>query len=180
MAIVKCVLYRKSTEEIINFNYMVNDEYMPPSGLDPDLAVYPYYYPHPEPDFDARLFVLQVNQTIKEDPHPDYQNVGQYEITYSEVKRDHEEMKIEVQNAMTAANQSIYNGYNMGEVVIKTAYVLDKKINSEVLVTWENEILSLNKEIAAKIQNNLDICKQKMADIDLGKPVNIDEGWITE
>jgi hypothetical protein len=180
MAIVKCILYRKSTEEIINFNYMVNDEYMPPSGLDPDLAVYPYYYPYPEPVFDARLFVLQINQNIVEQAHPVYPQVNRYEVTYEEVKRDPEEMKIEVQNAMTAANQSIYNGYNMNEVVIKTAYVLDKKIASQQLAVWETEILSLNKEIAAKIQNNLDICKQKIADIDLGKPVNIDEGWITE
>lgn len=180
MATVKCVLYRKSNQQIINFNYMVNDEYMPPDGLDLDLAVYPYYYPHPEPEFDSRLFILQVNETISETPHPDYPQVGRYEVTYSEIKRDPEELKIEVQNAMTSANQSIYNGYNMNEVVIKTAYVLDKKINSEVLATWENEILSLNKEIAAKIQNNLDICKQKLADIDAGKPINIDEGWILE
>ncbi len=180
MATVKCIIYRISTHEIINYNYMVSDEYLPPSGLDPDLKVYPYYYPYPEPEFDARLFVLQIDQNIVEEPHPVYPQVNRYEVTYKEVKRDPEEMKIEVQNAMTSANQSIYNGYNMGEVVIKTAYVLDKKINSEVLAAWETEILSLNKEIAAKIQNNLDICKQKIADIDLGKPVNIDEGWITE
>lgn len=180
MATVKCVLYRISTDEIINFNYMVSDEFLPPQGLDPDLKVYAYYYPHPEPEFDSRLFILKVTSELVEQPHPVYTTVNQYRVSYSEEKRDIQEMITEVKNAMVQANQLIYNGYNISEVVLKTSYVLDKKINEESLATWETDILSLNKEIAAKIQNNQDICLSKIADIEAGRPVNIDEGWIIE
>lgn len=178
MAIVKCVLYRKSNQQILNFNYMVNDEDMPPQGLDPDLAVYPYYYPHPEPEFDSRLFVLQVNETISETPHPDYPQVGRYEVTYTEVKRDTEVLKLEVKNAMTRANQTIYNGYNMTEITVKMGAIMEKRYAQQELEAWELEIVAINKEIASKIQNNYDIYEQKIADIDAGLPVNIDEGWI--
>ena len=178
MSVVKCVLYRISNQQILNFNFEVDDQNLPPAGLDPDLAVYPYYYPHPEPEFDPRLFVLQVNASVSENSHPDYPQVGRYEVTYTEIKRDVETLKIEVKNAMTWANQTIYNGYNMTEITVKMGAIMEKRYAEQELEAWELDIVAINKEIASKIQNNYDIYTQKIADIDAGLPVNIDEGWI--
>ncbi len=178
MELVKCIIYRKSTHEIINYNYVVSSEQLPPYGLDPDLEVYAYNIPYPEPEFDARLMKLIVNSAITNTPHPAYPQVKQYLVTYSEEIRPNNELIIAVKNEEKAANQGIYNGYDMIELNTKGHVINSKRIKKETLEPWEIEVGQIMETIAAKIQNNFDIREQKIAAINSNQSFDIDAGWI--
>lgn len=180
MAFVKCVIYRKSTQQIINYNYVVNDEVFPVVLSDPDLACFIEYKPLPEPEFDARLYKLQVTSEVTENTHPDYPSMKTYEITYKEVPRTKEEISNDALTEMLNANIGVYNGFRMDELQTKAIPILLKKINGNPLETWEQEIVDLISNVGAKIQDNQSIYDQKIAAINDGQIVDLEAGFIKE
>lgn len=180
MAFVKCVIYRKSTQQIINYNYVVNSEVFPVVLSDPDLACYVEYQPLPEPQFDARLYKLQVTSGVTENSHPDYPSMKTYEITYKEIARSKEEMANDALTEMLEANAGVYNGFRMDELQTKAIPILLKKINGNTLETWEQEILDLISNVGAKIQDNQSVYEQKKNAIDAGQIVDLEAGYIIE
>jgi len=174
---VPCILYRISTQEIINFNYSVSDEFLPPQGLDPDLQCLAKYEPFPQPELDARVFKLVITNEVTNVNHPIYPAVKAYKITYSEERRTKEEMKLAVDNAWFYANQSVYAFYDSDNFQSKSIAILYKKSEGQALEVWETEFLELISNMTAKIQNNDSVKAQKYAAIDANQIVDTDLGW---
>ena len=101
----EAVILRKSTGEIINYNYNVTNPLNQIVGLDPDLEVLLKYIPYPEPEYDSRLYQLVITNDATAEQHPDYPLYNQYRTTYQTQKRINDEIILAAQNAESLANE---------------------------------------------------------------------------
>ena len=103
------VLIRKSTGEIIKHADYPREDMQPIAGLDSDLEWLVEYIPYVQPDYDSRIFVLLTTESVTTKPHPEWNWLNQYQITYSTVKRPESEITEAIVNAETDANSKIFS-----------------------------------------------------------------------
>ena len=178
MALVPCILYRISTDQIIDYDCELNSDYLPPSGLDPDLEYYAKYEPFPEPEYDPRGWRLIVTSVRVESSHPTWPALDKYETTYSLDRRTDEELKASVDTMQAWADEQLCPiNHASNETRVKKIY--HKKIKGLPTEQWEEDLVDAVDNIASKMDDNSDN-KDIMYDYIDANPTlvpDFDDGW---
>ena len=184
---VLCTLVRKDTStgeiiSILNYNaiYPNVDPSEPVVGLDPDLEYYAHYYPYDIPDYDPRIFILNITQgpgSGINEYHPSYLNLKQWRFEYTTIKRTVDEQKIQVSNAEENANNLVFPHTKQLKYLALGIAVLNRKIDGITLTTKEETLLQRIHDKALKIWINDQNTIDKNALIDLDQEPNLDDGW---
>lgn len=178
MAQVKIMIWNKTTNQVVNDNYVMDSDNLPIQGLDPNYEAYIYNTPNQPAPIDVRKFVSLEHRERTTTPHPLFAGYNQYLITYTEELRPNAELIIEVKNREKEANAMLYNGYDMTELNTKGHVVHAKKIKKDTLEPWETELETVLANIGAAIQNNHNLREQKIAAINANQAFDLDFGWI--
>lgn len=181
---VPAILVQKSTGDIIkvgvypaNFN---SDGSLPPiDGLDPDLEWFVQYEPFVQPDYDPRVYVLNITKEILQTPHPQYPNLNQYKITYSLVKKANTEIEQSLVNAEQVANQNLLPLDKQLKLLTLAIAVLFRSVGGLQLNQKETAIKNKLMDVAVKIWKNDATFLAKKTSIEAGNEVNIDSDWTT-
>ena len=182
---VPAILVQKSTGDIIksgiypaNFN---EDGSLPLiEGLDPDLEWYIVYQPFIEPEYDPRIYVLNIVKEIKNEAHPVYTNLNQYKITYSIVKRTVDEINFAVESAEEIANQTLFPIEQQLKIMSLGLGVLFRAVQGLSLNQKETAIKNKVMAIATKIWQNDQILLDKKKVVQSGGNIELDTLWIKE
>lgn len=180
---VPAILVQKSTGDIIkvgvypaNFN---SDGSLPPiDGLDPDLEWYINYEPFIQPEYDPRVYILNIVKEILNTPHPVYTNLNQYKITYVLVKRTVGEITLAIDNSEEIANQSVFPIEQQLKVLALGLGVLFRAVQRLSLNAKEIAIRDKVLQIATKIWQNDQILLNKKQAAQAGSEVDLDSEWI--
>lgn len=178
MAQVKLMIWNKTTNQVVNDNYVMDSANLPIQGLDPNYEAYIFNTPNKPAPVDARKFKIVENRERTTTPHPLFAGYNQYLITYTEELWSKSELIIEVKNREKQANAMLYNGYDMTELNTKGYVINSKRIKKNTLETWELEIETVLANIAAAIQNNYNIREQMITAITANQAFDLDFGWI--
>jgi hypothetical protein len=174
---MEAVVVKKSTGEVINYNYNVLDPSQPIQGLDPDLEVLLKYTPYDMPDYDSRIYKLVVTEEITTTPHPDYSNYNQFRKTYATQKRTNEEISLAVQNAESLANEQLISTNERLKLLALGLASCIRRLNG---VNWSKREVTLTNNIvnkAIKMFRNDEELQRKLDQIAAGEEPNLDEGW---
>lgn len=157
MTLIPCILYRKSTASIIDFDTQLNSDSLPVSGLDPDLEYYAKHTPYTEPEYDGRGFMLVKTGEIKTTAHPDWPDLKAYEITYSLLKRTTAELNESVLQAHELADRTLRSVYkNSDSKSVRAQRVQNKKLAQITTSPKEDALLQEIDELADKLDQNAD------------------------
>ena len=179
---VAAVLVRKSTKQIIKEALYPNADMSPVIGLDPDYEWLVKHVPFAQPDYDPRLYVMQMvlpTMTALEsfEQHPTYPGVREYRITYNPIKRSNEEIIISIENAEKEANDLVFS-----EAVHKDEYAfmlssVHKDSKGQALNALEQDHIDKLAIVTVQLAKNKDNAALKKAQVLAGNEPNIDEGW---
>ena len=180
MSQVKLMIWNKTTNQVVNDNYVMDSANLPIQGLYSNYEAYIFNTPNEPAPVDTRKFKLVENRQRTTTPHPLFAGYNQYLITYTEQIRINDELIIAVKNREKEANALLYNGYDMTELNTKGHVINTKRIKKATLEPWELEIETVLNNIGAAIQNNYDLRTAKIALIDDGQAatMDLDFGWI--
>jgi len=171
------ILLRISTGEILQRGIYPRQDMEPVVGLDPDLKYLLVYVPYPEPIYDSRLFVLNIQEEITTEPHPDHTHLNQFKVTYSTYKRANTDIKLAVDNAESLCNEGLFLKPKQLKYIVMALGALNRSRNGIAITNREVEILDKVQGYAVKFaqaENNRDI---KYTQIDNNEEPDIDAGW---
>jgi hypothetical protein len=171
------VLIRKSTGEILKHADYPREDMQPISGLDPDLEWLIKTQPCAEPDYDSRIFILNRVEAITSIPHPEYNWLNQYQITFNTPKRPAADIQTSVINAENDANNQVFPFTEQLKLITLGIATIFREVSGMKLTTSEQEIKNKILALAVKIWKNDVALKTKVAEITSGLEPNIDEGW---
>ena len=179
---VPAVLVRKSTKQIIKEASYPNEDISPVVGLDPDYEWLVKHVPFAQPDYDPRLYIMEMVlpdmaflDSFQE--HPSYAGIREYRITWNPNKRPNEDIIRSIENAEKEANNGVFS-----EAVHKDefAFMLNsvhKDAKSQALTTEEQEQIDKLAIVTVNLAKNKDAAAIKIAQVEAGQEPNIDEGW---
>lgn len=171
------VLIRKSTGEILKHANWPNSDITPVVGLDPDLEWLLKHEPFPSPEYDARIFKLNVVEEVTTEDHPDYPGIKQYKRTFATSKRPDTDIKLHIDNAEEAANRDLVQ-YRTDDKLFMLALGILTRINDGIAPSAkEQAILDQVKAYDVAIWKNDAEKELKKAQVDAGEEPNIDDGW---
>jgi hypothetical protein len=175
---VPAVLVRKSTKQIIKEAVYPNADMSPVVGLDPDYEWLVKHVPFAEPDYDSRLYIMEMvlpdmaalDSFIN---HPLYAGIREYRITYNPNKRPDSEIILSIENA----NNGVFS-----EAVHKDefAFMLNsvhKDAKGQALNASEQDQIDKLAIVTVNLAKNKDAAAIKIAQVMAGNEPNIDEGW---
>lgn len=174
---VPSVLIRKSTGEIIKHADYPRVDMALVEGLDPDLEWLVKKELFVAPDYDSRIFILNQNESITTEPHPDYPHLNQYQISYSTEKRPDEDIVVSVENAERQANETIFPYQKQLKTLLLGLGVVFRRAEGMQLTSKEQGIADKVTEMAVRVWKNDQALKDKIQEITDGTEPNIDEGW---
>jgi hypothetical protein len=182
MPVVPCVLRRISTGEILNYNinYPNADPNSPVIGMDEDLELLAKYTPYNIPDYDSRLYLLEILEgpgSGSTEYHPIYTLLKQWRIEYGTVKRSVDEQKTSVSNAEELANSKVFPITKQLKYLTLGVSILNRKIDGITLTPTEEVILSRIHDKALCIWRNNSNASSMYTQIDENQEPNIDDGW---
>jgi len=176
------VLVRKSTKQIIKEGIYPNSDMSPVIGLDPDYEWLLKHVPYAEPDYDPRLYIMQMelpdlNLLESFEAHPIHTEIREYRITYNPKKRESEEIIRSIQNAEKEANNLVFS-----EAVHKDefAFMLNsvRKEGKNLDLTEEEQLqISKLESVTVQLAKNKDTASIKIAQVEANQEPNIDLGW---
>lgn len=179
---VPAVLVRKSTKQIIKEALYPNADMSPVVGLDPDYEWLVKHVPFAEPDYDSRLYIMQMvlpDMTALDlfTEHPNYAGIREYRITYNPNKRPDAEIILSIENAEKEANNGVFS-----EAVHKDefAFMLNsvhKDAKGQALNAEEQDQIDKLAIVTVNLAKNKDNAAIKIAQVEAGNEPNIDEGW---
>ena len=179
---VPAVLVRKSTKQIIKEALYPNTDMSPVVGLDPDYEWLVKHVPFAEPDYDSRLYIMQMvlpDMTALDSftEHPSYAGIREYRITYNPNKRPDAEIILSIENAEKEANNGVFS-----EAVHKDefAFMLNsvhKDAKGQALNAEEQDQIDKLAIVTVNLAKNRDAAAIKIAQVAAGNEPNIDEGW---
>lgn len=179
--ILQCVVYSISEDRIVNYNYGVETDNLPISGLDPDLKVYGTYYTNSIPPYDSRTQTLIITKLTIDNPHPTYPDLLTYQITYSLQRKTDEELYSQV-DAMEAYVNSLLFPETDSRLGKQQRYfkILNKKVQGIPTTTDEDNLSSLMDSIADAMDSNADNADLIKDYIDANPTLipDLDSGWI--
>jgi len=171
------VLIRKSTGEIIKHAIYPREDMGEILGLYPDLEWLVKYIPFERPEYDSRLFILEIMEEVTQEPHPEYPHLNKYNITYGTKKRTDEEIIAHIENAAIEANEQLVDSRTGIEVFMAAIAALIKLSDSLQIDTKEQRILDKALESADKIWKNKDQLQSKIQQLADGEEPDIDSQW---
>jgi hypothetical protein len=180
---VPAVLVRKSTKQIIKEALYPNADMSPVQGLDPDYEWLVKHVPFAEPDYDSRLYIMQMvlpDMTALDSfiEHPSYAGIREYRITYNPNKRPDAEIILSIENAEKEANNGVFS-----EAVHKDefAFMLNsvhKDAKGQALNAAEQDQIDKLAIVTVNLAKNKDAAAIKIAQVVAGNEPNIDLGWV--
>jgi hypothetical protein len=174
------VLIRKSTGAILKHAPYPKEDMSPVEGLDPDLEWLVKTEPFGAPDYDSRIWELEVDDAITQEPHPEHSHLNQFKRTYKTNKRPDEDIILAIENAETDANQSVVS-YNTDEKLFMLAIgILVRKDGGVQPNAKEQAILDQVQAFDVKIWKNDTEKKNKKDQVLAGQEPDIDAGWERE
>lgn len=184
MTLIPCILYKKSTQTIIDFDTQVSSDALPVSGLDPDLEYYAKHTPFLEPEYDNRGFRLVETGELKTTPHPNWPDLKTYEITFDTEKRTTLELKASVLQAHELADNQLNVFYTNSDSKNKRAQrVQNKKLKGLTPTAKEEALLDEIDALGDKLDANADNAETMNAYIEVHTNDNLipdfDAGWTT-
>lgn len=182
MAQINCILYKISTDTIIDYNFIVNSEALPLTGYDPDLKVYAKYTPYAEPSYDSRGWILVITGTRIETPHPIWTDLLTYEITYSTQRRTNAALYLVVDDMLALAdNQLLPANICLGKQQ-RTFRIHRKEYKGLTLSPQEEALVDEMDLIANAMDDNADNADAMKDYIDANPTLvpDFDAGWTTE
>ena len=177
MAALQSVLIRKSTGEIIKHALYPREDMQPIDGLDPDLEWLVKYEPYLAPDYDSRIFLLNRTEEVTTTPHPDYEWLNQYQITYSTTKRVDEDIVLSIENAEVQANETMLPYTKQLKYLTLGLGVLFRNVDGMTLTQKEQVVKDKMIALATRVWKNDAELQAKVAELVAGTEPNIDEGW---
>ena len=180
---MQAVLIKKNadqTVEIIKRGEYPNLDMEPIQGLDPDLEWLLVYEPFVQPDYDPRVYVLQTIENITSDPHPVYDHLNQFRVTYLPLKRQSEEIQVAVANAESIANESLLPYDARLKLLCLGLGVLFRKTEGLTLTIKEKAIADRVTALATRIWKNDANARKLAADIITGIEPDLDAAWEKE
>ena len=186
MALINTVLIRwndhpeRTEYTVLNENLTLNSDFLPPTGMDPDLEVLVPYIPYEIPDYDPRIHYLQITKVPTTTPHPTYTQVNQWLITYNIIKRTNDEIKESIENAKNDSNNLAFPIQKQLEHIVVglnalKKYVLGQNLSPVELVVNQRITQYANTLLANRENEEL---LKGIVDAD-GEP-NLNEGWIVD
>ena len=173
------VLIRKSTGEILKHAPYPNVDITPVIGLDPDLEWLLKHEPFASPDYDSRIFELEIDEAITTDPHPEHPELKTYKKTFKTNKRADEDIKRQIENAEEAANRELVS-YRTDDKLFMLGIGILARINAGVQPSpKEQAVLDTVMQYDVPIWKNDAEKDKKKKQVDDGLEPNIDEGWET-
>ena len=179
---VPAVLIRKSTRQIIKEALYPNEDISPVVGLDPDYEWLVKHVPFAQPDYDPRLYIMQMvlpNMEFINDfqDHPSYPGIREYRVTWNPIKRPNDDIIRSILNAEKEANDLVFS-----EAVHKDefAFMLNsvhKDAKGASLTDNEQEQIDKLAIVTVNLSKNKDTAAIKIAQVEAGQEPNIDEGW---
>lgn len=174
---MKAVVLRKSTGEILNYDYNVADPTKAISGLDPDLEVLLYYTPYEKPDFDNRIHKLVETHEVTEIAHPDYSLYNQYLVTYSTEKRTNDELNLAVENAESFANSDLMPQNKLVKLISLALAAVIRELNGVTPGAREEAVKDEMVARAIKMYKNDEELQRKLQQIIDNVEPDLDAGW---
>lgn len=178
----EAVLIQKSTKMIIKHGQYPREDMEPIEGLDPDYEWLIKHTPFPEPLYDPRIYIMQVNipniEFFETFPnHPEYPLLKSYEITYTPIKRSNEEIIASIENAKKEANDLVFSEAMHKDETVFMMNALLKMHKGFQLTAAEEEYANKISDINMKLSKNT-ANKNLLVDLVLiGQEPNIDSGW---
>ena len=80
-----------------------NSDMSPVIGLEPDLEWFLKYEPFTSPDYESRIWILNVTESVTAEKHPDYPTINTYKRTYGTTKRPDKDFNLSMTNAEESA-----------------------------------------------------------------------------
>jgi hypothetical protein len=171
------VLIRKSTGEILKHCPYPKEDMSEVEGLDPDLEYLVKHEPFQSPDYDPRIFELEVEEALTQEPHPEHPHLNVYKKTYKTKKRPNEDIIRQIENAEESANRELLD-YRTDEKLFMLAIGILTRINAGVQPSAKEQEI-LDKVMAYDVpiwKNDTEKEKKKQQVLDGIEP-EIDAGW---
>lgn len=174
------VLIRKSTQEIIKHADYPREDMEPVIGLDPDLEWLVKYEPYIQPDYDNRVYNMNMAGTITTTPHPDYPDLNQYSIAYSIERKDDNEILELLDNIEAQMNETIIPIAMQLKYLSGALECLFKIVrDSATLTTKQEKIVTTFRTQAVKILKNHTNKLNKKSTLLQGTLPTLDDNWDT-
>lgn len=173
------VLIRKSTGEILKHAPYPKEDMSEVQGLDPDLEWLVKTEPFASPDYDSRIFVLDVTEAVTAEPHPEHTHLNQFKRTYGTTKRPNADIDLAIENAEESANNELTNYRNNEKLFMLSMGILVRKNEGVEPSAKEQAILDQVKAFDVKIWKNDAEKKIKKDQVINGQEPDIDSGWVS-
>jgi len=173
------VLIRKSTGEIIKHADYPREDMQLVVGLDPDLEWLVKYTPFVRPDYDSRIYILNQIEEVTTDPHPDYNHLNQYKITFETEKRPSEDIQLSIENAENEANERICGDKFKKWVTLSLTAIINN-LDGITPKPIEKVVMDGTRAKGVKIWKNDETLRNKIQQLAAGEEPEIDSGWQRE
>jgi len=154
-----------------------NSDMSPVIGLEPDLEWFLKYEPFASPDYDSRIWILDVTESVTTEKHPDYPNINTYKRTYATNKRLDKDINLAIDNAEVSANDSLIDYRTDQKLFMVGLSALGNKVDGLALNAEQTSILEQIDTYNVNIWKNDAEKKLKKDQVSNGQEPNIDEGW---
>ncbi len=182
---VPAVLIRKSTKQIIKHADYPKADLSPfaEGEIDPDYEWLIKHTPFAEPTYDSRIFIMEdvmpdLNFLAEFQEHPSYPGIREYRMTFNPIKRSDESIILEIENAETMANSSIFSEVTHVREFALMMNSIYKDAKSLALNAEEQAKIDHLNSVNTKFLQNQDTKNIKIAQVNAGLEPNIDEGWL--
>lgn len=176
------VLVRKSTKQIIKEGIYPNSDMSPVIGLDPDYEWLLKHVPYAEPDYDPRLYIMQMelpdlNLLESFEAHPVHTEIREYRITYNPKKRESEDIIRSIENAEKEANELVFSEAVHKDAIAFMLNSVHKDAKGQILNEEEQAQIDKLAAVTVNLAKNADAKNLKIAQVEANQEPNIDEGW---
>jgi hypothetical protein len=129
------------------------------------------------PDYDPRLYVLNVDTRPTNTPHPDYPNYKEYATTYQLVKRTNSEIIESIRAEEAAANSALVTEGEQTKTNYLATVAISKQQSGITLDTIDTNALARLTEVADKIRRNANNAANLITAINANQTVDLSVGW---
>lgn len=179
MPSLPCVLLQINPPAVLNLHAMYPREDMGPViGLDPNLEYCVKRTPFPEPDFDPRLFSLDVIGARGTEPDAEFPHLHPWNITFATVARTKPEIKNHIRNKEREQLSLHFAQADVTKKLLLIVAAIARDVKKFELTPDELAVLDEMTAVVVKVKTNDQHAAQLEQDVDADLPVDIDAGWV--